>query len=517
MANDMIVKEAKTRLMIDGKEFPILSYELSLAVNSLPQLSMSIPMGFSMTADGMGSEPVDVSAIEEGSEVLFGATVGDMSMFFEGVVKRSGLDIKISSIANSQGVYTLEAESALSALGGLPTKDRIFMGNGPIPQNSIDTYRDVNLKLSSKKPDQVLARLLEGSAIEGDINTTSVAAGGKSSLPNLIIQVIKLLYRSEARGSSGRRNKDTAALVQLGLLQKNIKGGVLKRNSSMVEGRSRIVRAMLEGLVKAWEYSNGLNMLVKSMGSIFFSLTPNQDGMVYLQQYCPVYSKEKYTIPNSDILSIHKTDTYNANPITGIRMVLPNDRFYHKNLRTGSGMYITYPDKGPGGLYKYIEGSTFDMWLSFISAYDPQKEKESKASAVRQTGRPGGKNKSEGVKKGNKKAKETEEESRTALKLSVGKAVYALEKWKNNGIVIQVAWSPDINPGDIVKIDLTKNAGAIAEGIPLGVYYGYVHALRLQGREGGIYMTVSLSHIRNEKDNKEFGFEEYPMYEKAKE
>ena len=515
MADKMIVRAASTKLLIDGEDFPVVSYALSIAVNGLPQLSLGIPMGFAMTADGMGSAPVNVSAIKEGSEVLFNGSVGDMQVVFEGVVKRSGLDVRISSVSDSQGVYTVSAESSLSALGGMPTRDRIFMGNGVIPQNSIDMYRDNYLKLSTDKSDMVLTRLIDGSTLVGGYEAEMTAVGC-GNFPELILKVLELLYKSESDKSAGRRGNNTSALQQIGVLRQNIIGGVLKKNLRAVEGRERIVRAMLEGLVKAWASSNGLDILVRALNGIFFAIVPKQDGMNYLQPYCPVYNKEKYTIPNSDILSIQKTDTYNVNPITGIRMRLPNDKFFQKDLQKGSSMYITYPEKGPGGLYKYVDGGTFDMWLSFVSAYDPQKEKRGK-KGVQHTGDPNGSTKSEAITKGDKKAIETEEQSRTAIKVAVGKAVYALEKWKNNGIVIQVAWSPDINPGDIVKIDLTKNTGALADGIPLGVYYGYVHALQLHGKEGSINMSISLSHIRNEKDNKEYGFEEYPMYETPKE
>lgn len=515
----MIVKKAKTSLTVGGVVFPVINFQLNLTVNALPQFQVSIPMGDSMGIEGATGEPVDVSSIEEGQDVVFSLTVGDQEIKFEGVVKTASISVNVSNISNSSGSYSITAEHKLTFLGGLAVKDRVFMGKGKPGAVIVDTYRDLDLPAGTVENNILFQEVLSG-AQKDDMLLGLMTELGEDTLPGLVIDLIKVLYETESkyRNQNGDvitvgREVDKKAIEQLSSLGDNIIGGIPKKDISTAGARSTFIEKFADGLVKSWGSSNGLDVIMRGMNTIFFSLVPIQAGAVKLRQYCPMYKKETYTISNSDILSISRNASFEATPIAGIRLDIPaQDTNAHSPVPSEG--YIVYPTDGAAGLYKYISTTSYDMWLTFASIFEKQKEnEESQGETPIQTAT---------CVKGKKKVEQQEEVSDadiksegdaiTKVQLEVGKAVYAQQKWQNSGIVIKLAWTPYVNPGDIVRIDLST-AKALAANIPKGEYYGYVRGISISGAPGSINMSAQITSVRSKADNDEFGMDEYPIYE----
>jgi len=104
-------------------------------------------------------------------------------------------------------------------------------------------------------------------------------------------------------------------------------------------------------------------------------------------------------------------------------------------------------------------------------------------------------------------------ETRNAYYTEIGKAIYAMQKWRNSSIVIDMFYNDEVKVGDVVKLDLT-DAEALAPTIPRGIYYGHVDMVTYTGSGEAIKMNVHIKHVRNEDDNEEFGLDKRPVYKK---
>ena len=512
----MIVKSVQTKLTVGGTEYPITNYNLQLNRSALPQLSVKIPMGGKMTAKGMEGG-VDVSDIKEGQDVVFHLRVGNELISFYGVVKRTSTNVQLSATGNSSGTFSLSAEHKLAKIGGLPVLSRAIVGNGKQGTTAIDYYRkDVLKGFQENNDNTVIGSML--TAQTGPDGFTGMLVDSKS-MPEFVIDLLIALYKTEDQAGGPKetlRALETDAIAVLEDLKKNIVGGTIaKLASSEIKGQSCFVNSQVENISKIWGKSNALDILRKMLNDIFFGLMPKLDGDIAVRQYCPVYAKEKMEIASRLILGIQEDEIFDATPVVGIRLRQPglsNDFFSDADTPE----YIQYPDdKNVTGLYQYIETSQYDMWFLFSSDYTPNKEaKGVEGKLIANVGHPGG------VQKLERKNENAEPPSydgmRRTLSLEIGKAVYALQKWRNSSIVLRIAYEDAISIGDIVKIDLTK-AKAISDKIPKGVYFGFVEGIVLAGQSGNVSMSVQLTHVRNEDDNKEFGLQEYPIYDEPAE
>lgn len=504
----MIVKKVNTTLTVAGGSFPVLSYQLILSINQLPQLTVTISMGSDIKNEG--AEPVDVSKITEGAKVVFNSSVTGQDIKFEGTVKHTGLNVKLSNVANSSASFTMTAESSLSALGGLPVMDRMFVGAGKLPRTSIDDYRG---DLSSKSKSDALKDLASDVFTTKGFNDLFIKSG-TSTIPGVVVKVLKLLYESEDKlGGAAGRQRDAAALAELTKLEDNIIGGVPNKPITDGADRSGFVMALIQGLEQSWGTSNGLDILIRAMNNIFFALMPQQNGKILLKQDCPVYQKEDYAIPPEVILGIDHSSTFSSTPTVGVRLRAPFMDYESMASDGDRNYYINYPRETEGGLYEYVDSSQYAMWFKYASAYDQRKDGSGKG-VPKSVNHVADKAKPRTEQK-NKDAKPPETKSMTDAWLEIGKAIYAMQKWSKSGIVLNVAHDPKINTGDIVKIDLTQ-APALADSIPRGVYFGRVQTLSFSGSSGNVAMQAQVEQVRNAEDNEEYGFKEYPVYEAPK-
>jgi len=513
----MIVKKVKTSLTVDKISYPVINYQLGLAVNTLPQISFVISMGDLMTGGGLLGKSTDVSKIQEGSEVVFEAVIGKQTIKFEGVVKQTSVQVSLSNVSNSSGSYSFIAQSKLAYLGGLSVIDRVFVGRGRTSGSKQEGYRDFvkDGGFSVTDSDSFMSEMNMGARKNNGIEGVIILSGSKS-LPEVILQEIKLMYKSESEFDNpevdgGARELDTKALEQLDELISNIVGGMPKGDVSNFDDRCNFIETLIKGLYQSWGSSNGLDILTNALHNIFFALMPHQDGSVKVKQMCPVYQTEDYIIPNNVILGINRADVFEMTPTAGVRLRIPEtDCGSLANEKTGA--YIQYPDSGAEGLYKYINTGHYAIWFSFSSAFQQVKEKTNGNANPRSiSSKPDTPKKTEPKVPG---ASVEESDAKKKLHIEIAKAVYALQKWQNCSIVIRVAHTGTINTGDLVKVDLTKDSKALAAGIPQGIYFGFVQSVTFSGQAGNVVMNVIISHVRNEADNKKYGLKDYPMYEK---
>ena len=509
------VKKVETTVKIDGTSFPVLNYRLILQKNGLPNLSMGISMGSNMTAKGAG-KAVDMTVIKEGAKVEFLSKVGGQNIIFNGVVKSSQLNVKLSNVSTSSGNYNVTAEHSLARIGGLPILDRLFVGAGRQKGSGLDAYRE-RLLDSKDEATAAIMRIMAGSFLK-DGYENLLSTSSTSTIPGLVIKVLKALYASEAdtvaESAHDNRLKDKEAIAELDKLEKNIVGGVPNKDVTTRSDRSEFVEALVGKLAANWANSNGLELLIQAMSSIFYCVAPKQNGDIMLRQDCPVYSKEDYTIDNKYILGIGHNDMYNAVPITGIRIRVPlADN--NEGAPASRMEYIQFPNKGESGIYQYMSTHKFDMWFRFSSIYDQQKSPKNKDAATESTYTKNSTGDTEEVtdQKEEDAKPDGEADAERKLWIDIGKAAYATQKWRNSSIVLSIAHVPTIEVGDIIKIDLSK-ADALADNIPRGTYFGNVDTIAFSGAPGKVTMQVNITNVRNKEENDKYGFKEYPIYEK---
>ena len=509
----MIVKKVETVLNIGGTVFPVGNFTLQLKRGNLPQLRVAIPMGQKMAAKGM-TDKIDVSKIKEGDSVFFSVKIGgtkDLATFV-GIIRSTSLEVKLSTTGKSSASFSVQAEHLLSCLGGLPVLSRAIVGEGKQSFVVIDTYRTDVVKGLTGTNSAIGSMLTDKTAPDGLIGLLR-----GNPMPAFIIDLLITLYKTEEKAAGPKetgRKLDKAAVRVLEDLKKQVVGGRIKKKvSGKTKGRSEFVHKQVENIRKIWGGSNGLDILRKMLNDVFFCLTPKLNGIVAVRQHCPVYATEDVHIKNTDILGVNESYMFDATPITGIRMRKPklaND-FYSS---TNSTSYIQYPDPSEekAGLYKYVDSSVYAPWFIFASDYTPRKDGSKGADIPSTANTP---NQPPKTDKKNDGAMPPYAARQNELYLEVGKAAYGLQKWANNSIVLKVAYVDNIQIGDIVKMDLTGSK-ALAAGIPTGTYFGYADGIVIAGGEGSAAMSISLVSVRTEQDNKKYGLQEYPMYEKPK-
>jgi hypothetical protein len=509
---------------IDGVKvgIPIIKFELNVAINQLPALSVQVPLGLNIETIAEGKEDKLVKTTDEyldklndGTEAVFNCIVDDETfVMFEGVLNKQAPSVTTHNIGSKSTAYIALSFTGIDTyLSGDAIKNRVFIGKGKVDADyMIDPYRDDYL--SGDDAADNIKRSINESYLKFDTIDEVCLAAGEEKLPSLILQVIKLMYNREndiiEKGNV--RELDKAAIERIEMLLDSVEGGQMKKSDLAAESRVGFYKSIVESLASIWGESNGFDSMVRILNAIFYQYAPQINIDPILRQDCPAIKYPDKILESNDILSVNGFTTYTAHSVTGIILNHPYSDV-DKNSSDSVSAYIVYPTEGDPGLYKHVELANYAVWLAFYP-----KEAERKATKPSEIKKKGRKTimKPKGVPTAEFKEKPTDntpsENYRRYLYEKVGMAVYGMEKWRNNALTIGITWRNDLLVGDIIKFDLGKCA-ALSSHIPKKVYIGRIEGIQIAGAAGALTMSLAVRYVRTEADNDKFGLEEWPLYD----
>lgn len=482
-----------------GPSLAVSSYSINCAINSVPTAALRLALGDPFF--NAGESKVYSSPIKSGDRIWIIARLfsnparstelgrvwdtGDSVFLFQGYVSNVSMQTGDGGNGSTLSI-SVNCVGDMAVLGGLPALSRALI-NQSSGTTVYDTYRGTFGQTTS-------ATALAIQQLQDAPDRLNKNIG------EYTLDVLRALYEAEAsdvKKVTGRESYQEALdfLDRVEVIPEMTFADLVNKatNILMSSDASRT-------LAESWIKSNGLSLLIgfisKYFGVVVYWPAVNK---TFIFPYFPLARRAWTEYEPKSVIFVSTGTTLSTRQTVGVRMFgkdLGEDLALQSQDQTTGFFQYPPPEEKVNGQYEYVD---MPQWAAIVTL--PQVGIPS-GGDVKNRENPGAANSA------------TQRESSQDMPKSqyrqfmemVAKSIYMDKKWSKSGM------SVSLNPADFTGQDL----GSVVS-IKTGenkVFFGYVTAWQFQGTQGTISYSISLSHVRTEEENEEYGFDTHPLYTK---
>lgn len=491
MSNMVHVAVGECLLTVNDNEFPVSQFGVSYALDALPMASVMPALGRSL--DESKTNYSSIADIREGDEASITITVdGEEHTLLEGYVgSLAGTDN--SSLLGRTLSVNITVQHVGVDIAGSPSSSFVYAGN----VQSLNTLVDVKAKFSQFGSEDGYKDIDSVSSVLGRLlgNETPVE---QSDTAGILFQLTKDLtdtFRPTFSADDVLIPYEGAKIANLAL-------------SDRVSYVSSIVDMYLAG----WGNSNCWSALQQVCQFLFLRLVPFNKG-IYIGNPMGFLREPDIVVSSDEYMSMKETTQRGAmEKAEGVYVSLP---LRQTNIQGVTSIGATFPPLEGGEVAsitqanKYYTSIQLPSWMYSI---------EGARYGASIAGGGGKKITNKNRAATTPAVPPSDNVADTFLDLGgrAAKAAFASYRARKSEVRLTMPFRVDIMPGTLLKLAVRSEEDLSFIGDTL---YGMVHSVMLQGSmlgEGGeLSCQVTLTHLRNEKDNKDdnLTFTEHPIYD----